>query len=136
MDFTIAWVLAGDREENDEKIQAFRAAQLRTRQAQQFHEKANSLQEMLNLQSLHANVYIMPAYSTLLQEIDKLLGNALEEVTIIYLFFPVSQLYNPPIPLHMFQTHLNFLVKEVKILFYRSFIYITLAEINLVTYQQ
>ena len=136
MDFTIAWVLAGDREENDEKIQAFRAAQLHTRQAQQFHEKANSLQEMLNLQSLHANVYIMPAYSTLLQEIDKLLGNALEEVTIIYLFFPVSQLYNPPIPLHMFQTHLNFLVKEVKILFYRSFIYITLAEINLVTYQQ
>ena len=136
MDFTIAWVLAGDREENDEKIQAFRAAQLHTRQAQQFHEKANSLQEMLNLQSLHANLYIMPAYSTLLQEIDKLLGNALEEVTIIYLFFPVSQLYNPPIPLHMFQTHLNFLVKEVKILFYRSFIYITLAEINLVTYQQ
>ena len=136
LDFTIAWVLAGDREENDEKIQAFRAAQLHTRQAQQFHEKANSLQEMLNLQSLHANVYIMPAYSTLLQEIDKLLGNALEEVTIIYLFFPVSQLYNPPIPLHMFQTHLNFLVKEVKILFYRSFIYITLAEINLVTYQQ
>ena len=136
MDFTVAWVLAGDREENDEKIQAFRAAQLHTRQAQQFHEKANSLQEMLNLQSLHANVYIMPAYSTLLQEIDKLLGNALEEVTIIYLFFPVSQLYNPPIPLHMFQTHLNFLVKEVKILFYRSFIYITLAEINLVTYQQ
>ena len=117
MDFTIAWVLAGDREENDEKIQAFRAAQLHTRQAQQFHEKANSLQEMLNLQSLHANVYIMPAYSTLLQEIDKLLGNALEEVTIIYLFFPVSQLYNPPIPLHMFQTHLNFLVKEVMILF-------------------
>ena len=136
LDFTIAWVLAGDREENDEKIQAFRAAQLHTRQAQQFHEKANSLQEMLNLQSLHANVYIMPAYSTLLQEIDKLLGNALEEVTIIYLFFPVSQLYNPPIPLHMFQTHLNFLVKIVKILFYRSFIYITLAEINLVTYQQ
>ena len=117
LDFTIAWVLAGDREENDEKIQAFRAAQLHTRQAQQFHEKANSLQEMLNLQSLHANVYIMPAYSTLLQEIDKLLGNALEEVTIIYLFFPVSQLYNPPIPLHMFQTHLNFLVKEVMILF-------------------
>ena len=92
---------------------------------------------MLNLQILHANVYIMPTYSTLLQEeIDQLLGNATEEVTIIYLFFPVSQLYNPPIPLHMFQTHLNFLVKEVMILFYRSFIYITLAEINLVTYQQ
>ena len=118
LDFTIAWVLAGDREENDEKIQAFRAAQLHTRQAQKFHEKANSLEELLNLQSLHANVHIMPAYFTLLQEeIDKLLGNAEEEVTIIYLCFPVSQLYNPPIPSHMFQTHLNFLVKEVMILF-------------------
>ena len=131
MDFTLAWVVAGNREENSEKIQAFRATQLHTRQAQQFHEKANSLQEMLNLQSLHANVNIMPAYFTLLQEeIDKLLGNAKEEVTIIYLCFPVSKLYNPPIPSHMFQTHLNFLVKEVMILFYRSFIYITLAEIN------
>ena len=102
LDFTLAWVVAGDREENSEKIQAFRATQLHTRQAQQFHEKANSLQEMLNLQSLHANVNIMPAYFTLLQEeIDKLLGNAKEEVTIIYLCFPVSQLYNPPIPSHV-----------------------------------
>ena len=123
MDFTLAWVVAGDREENSEKIQAFRATQLHNRQAQQFHEKANSLQEMLNLQSLHANVNIMPAYFTLLQEeIDKLLGNAKEEVTIIYLCFPVSWLYNPSNPLHMFQTYLNFLVKEVMILFYRSFI--------------
>jgi len=55
-----------------------------------FHEKANSLQELLNLQSLHANVHIMPAYFTLLQEeIDKLLGNAKEEIAIIYLCFPV-----------------------------------------------
>ena len=117
-------------------IQAFRAAQLHTRQAQQFHEKANSLQEMLNLQSLHANVNIMPAYFTLLQEeIDKLLQNAKEEVTIIYLCFSVSQLYNPLILSHMFQTHLNFLIKEV-ILFYRSFIYLTLAQMNLTTYRQ
>ena len=124
-------VLAGDSEENDEKIQAFRAAQLHTRQAQQFNEKANYLQELLNLQSLHANVNIMPAYFTLLQEeIDKLLGNAKEEVTIIYLCFPVSWLYNPSNPLHMFQTYLNFLAKEVMILFYRSFICnITLAQI-------
>ena len=137
LDFTLAWMVAGDREENNEKIQAFRAAQLHTRQAQQFHEKANSLQEMLNLQSLHANVNIMPAYLTLLQEeIDKLLGNAKEEVTIIYLCFPVSQLYNPPIPSHMSQTHLNFLVTEVMILFYRSFIYSTLAQMNLTTNQQ
>ena len=65
----------------------------------------------------------MPAYFTLLQEeIDKLLGNAKEEVKIIYWCFPVSQLYNPPNPFYMFQTHLNFLVKEVMILFYRSFI--------------
>ena len=128
---TIQMVLAGDSEENDEKIQAFRAAQLHTRQAQQFNEKANYLQELLNLQSLHANVNIMPAYFTLLQEeIDKLLRNAEEEVTIIYLCFPVSQLYNPPIPSHMFQSHLNFLVKEVMILFYRSFVCnITLAQI-------
>ncbi|RMX40234.1 hypothetical protein pdam_00014336 [Pocillopora damicornis] len=107
-------MLAGDSEENDEKIQAFRAAQLHTRQAQKFHEKANSLEELLNLQSLHANVHIMPAYFTLLQEeIHKLLGNAKEEVAIIYLCFPVYQLYDPPIPLHMFQTHLNFSVEEV-----------------------
>ena len=91
LDKKIQMVQAGDSEENDEKIQAFRAAQLHTRQAQQFNEKANYLQELLNLQSLHANVNIMPAYFTLLQEeIDKLLGNAKEEVTIIYLCFPVS----------------------------------------------
>ena len=84
-------MLAGDSEENDEKIQAFRAAQLQfTRTAQQFNEKANPLEELLNLQSLHANVHIMPAYFTLLQEeIHKLLGNAKEEVAIIYLCFPV-----------------------------------------------
>ena len=92
LDKKIQMMLAGDSEENDEKIQAFRAAQLHTRQAQKFHKKANSLQELLNLQSLHAkyNVHIMPAYFTLLQEeIDKLLGNAKEEVAIIYLCFPV-----------------------------------------------
>ena len=112
LDKKIQMALAGDSEENDEKIQAFRAAQLHTRQAQKFHEKANSLQELLNLQSLQANVHIMPAYFTLLQEeIDKLLGNAKEEVTIMYLCFPVSKLYSSPIPLHMFQTRLNFLVK-------------------------
>ena len=108
--------LAGDSEENDEKIPAFRAAQLHTRQAQQFHEKANSLQELLNLQSLHTNVNIMPAYFTLLQEeIEKLLGNAEEEVTIIYLCFPVSPRYNPPIPLHTFQTHLHCKPRNVTI---------------------
>ena len=90
LDKKIQMALAGDSEENDEKIQAFRAAQLHTRQAQKFHKKANSLQELLNLQSLQANVHIMPAYFTLLQEeIDKLLGNAKEEVAIIYLCFPV-----------------------------------------------
>ena len=137
MDKKIQMMLAGDCEENDEKIQAFRAAQLHTRQAQKFHEKANSLQELLNLQSLHANVHIMPAYFTLLQEIDKLLGNAKEEVAMIYLYFPVQQLYDPPLPSHMFQTHLNFSVEEGMILFYRSFIYnITLAQMNLTTYQQ
>ena len=131
VDKKIQMALAGDSEENDEKIPAFRAAQLHTRQAQQFHEKENSLQELLNLLSLHANVNTMPAYFTLLQEeINKLFGNAKEEVTIIYLCFPVSKLYNPPNPFHMFQTHIKFLVKEVLILFFRLFICnITLAQI-------
>ena len=134
LDKKIQMALAGDSEENDEKIQAFRAAQLHTRQAQQFNEKANYLQELLNLQSLHANVNIMPAYFTLLQEeIDKLLGNAEEEVTIIYLCFPVSQLYNPLIPLHMFQTHLNFLVKEVIILFNCRKLSMTVQTISMMT---
>ena len=62
----IQMVLAGDSEENDEKTEAFRVAQQHTRQAQQFNEKANYLQELLNLQSLHANVNIVPAYFTLL----------------------------------------------------------------------
>ena len=44
--------LAGDSDETDEKIQAFRAAQPHTRWAQQLREKANSSQELLNLQSL------------------------------------------------------------------------------------
>ena len=120
LDKKIQMVLAGD---SDERMVKNPAAQLHTRQAQQFNEKVNYLQELLNLQSLHANVNIMPAYFTLPQEeIDKLLGNAKEEVTIIYLCFPVSWLYNPSNPLHMFQTYLNFLAKEVMILFYRSFI--------------
>ena len=88
LDKKIQMVLAGD---SDERMVKNPAAQLHTRQAQQFNEKANYLQELLNLQSLHANVNIMPAYFTLPQEeIDKLLGNAKEEVTIIYLCFPVS----------------------------------------------
>ena len=80
---------------------------------------------MLNLQSLHANVNVMPAYFTLLlEEIDKLLGNAKEEVTIMYLYFPVSQLYNPPILLHV--SNPSDMIKIIflkMILFYRSFIY-------------
>ena len=39
LDKKIQMVLAGDSEENDEKIQAFRAAQLHTRQAQQLKSK-------------------------------------------------------------------------------------------------
>ena len=82
----------------------------------------------------------MPAYFTLLlEEIDKLLGNAKEEVTIMYLCFPVSQIYNPPILLHVSNPSgmiKIILVEEVMILFYRSFIYnITLAQMNLTTHQ-
>ena len=46
---------------------------------------------MLNLQSQHANVNVMPAYFTLLlEEIDKLLGNAKEEVTIKTFLFKLA----------------------------------------------
>ena len=73
--------LAADSEENDEKIVALRAAQQHSRQAREFHEKANSLQELLNLQSLHSDVNIMPAFFTTMQgEIDRLLENARQEV--------------------------------------------------------
>ena len=48
----------------NEKIQALRAAQQHCSQARQLYEKANTLQELLNLQCLHSNVTIMPAYTT------------------------------------------------------------------------
>ena len=67
--------LAADSEENDEKIVALRAAQQHSRQARELHDKANSLQELLN------DVNIMPAFFTSMQgEIDKLLENARQEV--------------------------------------------------------
>lgn len=45
-------------------------------------------QELLNLQSLHSSVNIMPAYFTLKQEeIDKLLRNAKEEITLSQFVF-------------------------------------------------
>lgn len=68
--------------DSDEKILALRAAQQHCNQARQFREKANSLQELLNLQSLHSQVTIMPAYITSLQnEIDRRLHeNANQEV--------------------------------------------------------
>jgi len=66
----------------DEKILALRAARQHRSQARQFHEKANSLQELLDLQSLHSHVTIMPAYTTTLQnEIEKALENSRNEVT-------------------------------------------------------
>lgn len=81
LDKKIQMELAADSEENDEKIVALRAAQQHSRQAREFHEKANSLQELRNLQSLHSDVNIMPAFFTTMQgEIDKLLENARQEV--------------------------------------------------------
>ena len=72
----------------DEQIQALRVAQQHYSQARQFQEKANSLKEFLNLQSLHSQVTIMPAcFTTLQNEIDKLLENADQEVKkSIYIF--------------------------------------------------
>ena len=65
----------------DEKILALRAAQEHRNQARQFHEKATSLQELLDLQNLHSRVTIMPACITMLQdEIDELLEKANQEV--------------------------------------------------------
>jgi len=66
----------------DEKILALRAAQQHRSRARKFHENANSLQELLDLQSLHSHVTIIPAYITTLQnEIEKHLENARNEVT-------------------------------------------------------
>lgn len=63
------------------KILALRAAQQHRNQAKQLHENANSLQELLNLQSLHFDVTIIPAYITTMQtEIARLLDNAKQEV--------------------------------------------------------
>ena len=59
--------LAADSDRNDERILALRAAHQHYSQAQQLHEKANSLQELLNLQSLHSDVTIMPAFLTSMQ---------------------------------------------------------------------
>ena len=86
LDKTIQLQLAVDSESLpetvlDEKMPALRTAQQHRSQASQFHEKANSLQELLNLQTLHSQVTIMPAYITALQnEIEKLLENANQEV--------------------------------------------------------
>lgn len=77
LDKKIQMELATYSDGNDEKILALRAAQQHSRQARELHEKANSLQELLNLQSLHSDVNIMPAYFTTMQgEIDNLLENA------------------------------------------------------------
>ena len=86
LDKRIQMELAADSDRNDEKILALRAAHQHYCQAQQLHEKANSLQVLLNLQSLHSDVTIMPAFFTSMQnEIDRLLKDAKEEVTKQYI---------------------------------------------------
>ena len=85
LDKRIQMELAADSDQNDERILALRAAHQHSSQAQQLYEKANSLQELLNLQSLHSDVTIMPAFLTSMQnEIDRLLKDAKEEVTKQY----------------------------------------------------
>ena len=82
LDKRIKMELAADSDQNDERILALRAAHQHSSQAQQWYEKANSLQELLNLQSLHSDVTIMPAFLMSMQnEIDRLLKDAKEEVT-------------------------------------------------------
>ena len=86
LDKRIQMELAADSDRNDERILALRAAHQHYSQAQQLHEKANSLQELLNLQSLHSDVTIMPAFFTSMQnETDRLLKDAKEEVTKQYI---------------------------------------------------
>ena len=71
--------LAADSDQNDERILALRAAHQHSSQAQQLHEKANSLQELLNLQS---DVTIMLVFFTSMQnKIDRFLKDAKKEVT-------------------------------------------------------
>ena len=85
LDKIIEMELAADSDNNDERILVLRAAHQHSSQAQHLHEKANSLQELLNLQSLHSDVAIMPASFTSMQsEIDRLLKGAKKEVTKQY----------------------------------------------------
>ena len=77
LDKRIQMELTADSDQNDERILALRAAHQHSSQAQQLNEKANSLQELWNLQSLHSYVTIMPAFFTSMQnEIDRLLKDA------------------------------------------------------------
>ena len=86
--------LAADSDRNDERILALRAAHQHYSQAQQLHEKANSLQEWLNLQSLHSDVTIMPAFFTSMQnEIDRLLKDAKEEVLNKTVYTIISRMF-------------------------------------------
>ena len=68
-------------ENSSEKILALRAAQQHRHQAKQFNKNATKLQTLPNLQSLHSDVIIMPAYITAMQtEIAKLIEYAKQEV--------------------------------------------------------
>ena len=88
LDKIIRMELVADSDRNDERILVLRAAHQHYCQAQQLHEKENSLQELLNLQSLHSDVTIMPAFFTSMQnEIDRLLKDAKEEVTKQYIIY-------------------------------------------------
>ena len=79
-------------ENSNEKILTLRAAQQHRNQAiKQFHENANTLQELLNLQSLHSGVIIMPTYITAMQtEIAKLLHHGEQEVKEILIKSPYT----------------------------------------------
>lgn len=80
-------------ENSSEKILALRAAQQHRNQAKQFHKNANTLHELLNLQSLHSDVVIMRAYITAMQtEIAKLLDNAKQEVKEILTKSPYTNM--------------------------------------------
>ena len=93
LDKTIQLQLAVDSEPLQEplldgKMLALRTAQQHCSQVRQFHEKANSLQEVLNLQTLQSQVTMMPAYITTLQnEIETSLKMQTRRYKSLFVFF-------------------------------------------------
>ena len=67
--------------ELDEKVVALRTAKRHTNRARELYEKANSMEEMISLQSLHSNVTVFPEFIALMAtEVKNLKAQAKTEV--------------------------------------------------------